>query len=174
MASRRRKKDRAKRLVSDVFPSLPPIGPLGPVNKVLQGAEALAQLLIEADPLRIITDDSQPNVAQERARTVTNMVNDPRIVIDEEMARIINDPDMMITFAGLMRIPRSTQFDRSNILPNLPADRRRTRKKTKTDKNMSKALRMANAKFRKKNGQLRKGATQAKIMKYAHRLLRKM
>lgn len=174
MASKRRKKDRAKRLVSDVLPDIPPIGIGAPINRVLRGAEALSGILIEADPLRIITDDSTSNVAQERARTVTNMVNDPRIIIDEEMARIINDPDMMITSAGLMRIPRSTQFDRSNILPNLPDDRRRTRRKTKTDKNMSKALRMANAKFRKKNGQLRKGATQAKIMKYAHRLLRKM
>lgn len=168
------KKDRAKRLVSDVIPTLPPIGPLAPINRVLTGAEALAQMLIEADPLRIITDDSTSNTAAERARTVTNMVNDPGIVIDEEMARIINDPEMMMTSAGLMRIPRSTQFDRSNLLPNLPEPSKRTRRKTKTDKNMSKALRMANARFRKKNGQLRKGATQAKIMKYAHRLLRKM
>jgi len=35
-------------------------------------------------------------------------------------------------------------------------------------------LRLANERFRKKNGSLRKGATQTQIMKYAHRLLRKM
>jgi hypothetical protein len=39
---------------------------------------------------------------------------------------------------------------------------------------MSKALRQANDKFRKKNGQLRKGATQADIMRFAHKLVRRM
>lgn len=60
------------------------------------------------------------------------------------------------------------------ILPITPEIKKKSRKKTKTDKNMSKALRMANARFRKKNGSLRKGATQGKIMKYAHKLLKKM
>lgn len=71
-------------------------------------------------------------------------------------------------------IRRSNQFRRDLILPSYALPTKRTRKKTKTDKNMSKALRMANERFRKKNGQLRKGATQAKIMKYAHKLLKKM
>lgn len=71
-------------------------------------------------------------------------------------------------------IRSSRQFDRQNLLPRFSAPVKRTRKKTKTDKNMSKALRLANERFRKKNGSLRKGASQTKIMKYAHRLLRKM
>ena len=71
-------------------------------------------------------------------------------------------------------IRSSRQFDRQNLLPRFKAKAPRTRKKTKTDKDMSKALRLANERFRKKNGSLRKGATQTKIMKYAHRLLRKM
>ena len=71
-------------------------------------------------------------------------------------------------------IRRSRQFDRQNLLPRFSAPIKRTRRKTKTDKNMSKALRLANERFRKKNGSLRKGATQTQIMKYAHRLLRKM
>jgi len=71
-------------------------------------------------------------------------------------------------------IRRSGQFRRDMILPDLPADTKRTRKKTKTDKNMSKALRMANDRFRTKKGKLRKGASQAKIMKYAHKLLKRM
>jgi hypothetical protein len=71
-------------------------------------------------------------------------------------------------------IRSSRQFDRQNLLPRFSAPVKRTRKKTKTDRNMSKALRLANERFRKKNGSLRKGATQTKIMKYAHKLLRKM
>jgi hypothetical protein len=72
----------------------------------------------------------------------------------------------------------SRQFSRANIVGGINLENRpgskRTRKKTKTDKNMSKALRLANERFRKKNGSLRKGATQSKIMKYAHKLLKKM
>ncbi len=47
------------------------------------------------------------------------------------------------------------------------------RKKRKGPK-MSKALKQSNARFRKKSGDLRAGATQAKIMSYAHKLRRKM
>lgn len=71
-------------------------------------------------------------------------------------------------------IRASGQFDLQNLLPRFSEQKKRTRRKTKTDKNMSKALRLANERFRKKNGSLRKGATQTKIMKYAHKLLKKM
>jgi len=69
----------------------------------------------------------------------------------------------------------SRQFSRANIVGGINLEKpKRTRRKTKTDKKMSKALRLANERFRKNNGQLRKGATQSKIMKYAHKLLKKM
>lgn len=71
-------------------------------------------------------------------------------------------------------IRSSGQFRRDLILPDITSKPKRTRKKTKTDKMMSKALRQANDKFRKTNGQLRKGATQAQIMRYAHKLVRRM
>ena len=48
------------------------------------------------------------------------------------------------------------------------------RKKGKKDPKMAKALRKANKMMRTKSGKLRKGATQAKIMKKAHQLRRKM
>ena len=51
-----------------------------------------------------------------------------------------------------------------------PTKSRRKRK----DPKMAKALRQSNARFRKKNGNLRAGATQAKIMSYANKLRRKM
>lgn len=71
-------------------------------------------------------------------------------------------------------IRQSGQFRRDMILPRIQEKPKRTRKKTGTDKMMSKALRQANEKYRKANGQLRKGATQAQIMRYAHKLVRRM
>ncbi len=71
-------------------------------------------------------------------------------------------------------IRQSGQFRRDMILPDLQEKPKRTRKRTGTDKMMSKALRQANDKFRKKNGQLRKGATQSQIMRHAHKLVKKM
>lgn len=88
---------------------------------------------------------------------------------DEAVQAVLADID-----SGRDVIRSSRQFDRQNLLPRFSAPVKRTRRKTKTDKNMSKALRLANERFRKKNGSLRKGASQSKIMKYAHRLLRKM
>ena len=53
--------------------------------------------------------------------------------------------------------------------PTVPKPR-----KKRKDPKMSKALKQANNRYRKKNGALRAGATQAKIMSYAHKLRRKM
>jgi hypothetical protein len=60
---------------------------------------------------------------------------------------------------------------RMGVLPSAkPGKAKRKRK----DPKMAKALRQSNARFRKKNGAMRAGATQAKIMSYAHKLRRKM
>lgn len=92
-------------------------------------------------------------------------------LLDEELVSMVLD-DIQ---TGRDVIRQSRQFSRANIVGgiNLEAPKR-TRKKTKTDRNMSKALRMSNERFRKKNGQLRKGVTQSQVMKYAHKLLKKM
>lgn len=55
--------------------------------------------------------------------------------------------------------------------PRIPVAKSRRKRK---DPKMSKALKAANNRFRKKDGNLRKGATQAKLMSYAHKLRRKM
>ena len=47
-------------------------------------------------------------------------------------------------------------------------------KRRKKNKKLGKALRQANSKLRLKNGSLRKGKTQADVMKLAHRLMKKM
>ena len=106
----------------------------------------------------------------------------------EELLEVLSDDDFADTpmidavlediQTGRDVIRDSRQFSRANIVGGINLENssrsKRTRKKTKTDKKMSKALMLANDRFRKKNGSLRKGATQSKIMKYAHKLLRKM
>lgn len=61
-----------------------------------------------------------------------------------------------------------------NNSPAPAPKRRKTAKAVRGAKKMSKALKQANQKYRKKNGDLRAGRTQADIMRYAHKLRRKM
>ena len=127
----------------------------------------------------------QQNLAANRARlqALMGVVNDDSIELTPEDVKIINDPQMrmmsngdVVRKTGRDMIRRSGQFSRANLLMGLGdvSPPKRSRKRTSTDKKMSKALRLANGKFRKKNGSLRKGATQAQIMRYAHKLLKKM
>lgn len=62
------------------------------------------------------------------------------------------------------------------VLGNDTESAKNTRQKRprKANPKLAKALKAANARFRKKNGDLRSGATQAKIMSYAHKLRRGM
>ena len=120
--------------------------------------------------------DDQRREMEEDARreAVRRVVNDPGIGIDPTLLQVINDPNMVMDRDMVVRRRRSSspfasQFRLDKILP-----RKRTRKKTKTDKNMSKALRAANERLRTKNGKLRKGKTQADVMRLAHRLRKKM
>jgi len=170
VATKREKKDKAKALI----PTIPiPIRRLTPAGRLYDTAATLAKLLIESDPLRIISDDP-----------VEQMVNDPNFKMTPELMELINDDSIIMSNgslqsagevpSGLDVIRRSGQFDLQNLLPRNVQPEKRTRKKTKTDKNMSKALRMANQRFRTKKGKLRKGASQAAIMKFAHKLLKKM
>lgn len=124
----------------------------------------------------------QQNLEANRRRleALMGVVNDDSIELTPDDVKIINDPQMrmmsngeVVKRTGRDIIRSSGQFRRSGLLMGIDVSRR-TRKKTSTDKKMSKALRLANEKFRKKNGSLRKGATQAQIMRYAHKLLKKM
>lgn len=127
---------------------------------------------------------AQLDANRARMEAMMTLVNDDKIELSADEVKVINDKSMRMMPNGEVVkrtapkardiIRRSGQFSLQNILPDLPKTARRVRKKTKTDKNMSKALRLANERFRKKNGQLRKGATQTKIMKYAHKLLKRM
>jgi hypothetical protein len=127
-------------------------------------------------------DDFRRDAERDRAEAaLREVVNNTNIKIDKELQSAINDDRMVMdqrmrirkldseaTRNGLSRVRSSGQFRRDLILP-----RKRTRKKTKMDKTMSKCLKMANKKMRKKNGQLRKGKTMRDVMRLAHRLCRK-
>ena len=185
MATKREKKEDAKRRIRENVPTLPiprffP-APLRLPNLVLRGAETIGQGLVELDPLGIITDDSAAlDTSNVGSRLMMAMVNDPNFVMTDDMVDMINDPDTMLVSNGseMMKINgrnvmrRSGQFRRDKLLPRTNGKRART--KTKTDKLMSKALAEANLRYRKKNGQLRKGKTQADVMRLAHRLRKKM
>ena len=127
-------------------------------------------------------DDFRRDAERDRAQqALREVVNNTNIKIDKELQSAINDDRMVmdqrgkirrmdsgVRETGRSRIRGSSQFRRDLILP-----RKRTRKKTKMDRTMSKCLKMANKKFRKKNGQLRKGKTMRDVMRHAHRLCKK-
>jgi len=184
VATKREKKEKAKSLI----PTIPvPIRRLTPAGRLYQAATLVAQGLIDADPLGIITNDPIPRSLEfigPRENPLKEIINDPNIKMTTELMEVINDDSIVMVDDQLVRaedlptgrevIRGSGQFDRQNLLPRFSDSPKRTRKKTKTDKNMSKALRQANERFRTKSGKLRKGASQAQIMKYAHKLLKKM
>ena len=192
--TKREKKEEAKRLIDDAVPTLPiprfAPAPVRGLNLILRGAEALGQGLVEVDPLGIITDDSVRTQSSRRVRPVQGpiteeefmmaMVNDPEFKLTQDQVDLINNDERMLMSNGSEMVEvngrdvirRSGQFRRDMILPR--TNQKRTRKKTKTDKNMSVALAEANSRLRTKNGKLRKGKTQGDVMRLAHRLRRKM
>lgn len=175
--TKREKKEEAKRRIDDAVPTLPvprfAPAPVRGLNLLLKGAETLAQGLVEVDPLGIITEPSRTAAAPAAKQTMMAMVNDPSFKLTADDVALINDDSRMVadTGMGIVEIASrdSRQFERQNILP-----RKRTRKKTKTDKDMSKALEEANRRMRTSKGKLRKGKTQADVMRLAHRLRKKM
>ena len=82
---------------------------------------------------------------------------------------------MMLTVDEYLALRRLLDSEKESEGASLALrDEKKTRKKTKTDRNQSKALRMANEKLRNKNGSLKKGKSQADVMTLAHKLRRKM
>ena len=138
------------------------------------------------DRRRALEEQRMAQLDANRARldAMLTLVNDDDITLSSEEVAVVNDKSLRMMPNGEVvsrRAPgardiirRSGQFSRQNLLPTFSSSPKRRRKKTKTDKNMSKALRLANEKFRTAKGKLRKGASQAQIMKYAHKLLKKM
>ena len=55
-----------------------------------------------------------------------------------------------------------------------PSPRKRSRTSTARDGKLSRALKTVNGRARKKNGSFKKGWTQGRVMREAHKLVRKM
>jgi hypothetical protein len=98
----------------------------------------------------------------------------------EEMRFLINDPTLRVSSRG--RITRTRPSGRDVIrssgqfaMQGFDLPKKKPRKKNKKHcSNLSQCLRQANSELRTKRGSLRKGKTQADIMRRAQRLLRKM
>ena len=192
MARKRTKKEAKERI--DDLPILPPIptpvrpyipAPIRALYLLQRPAKALAKVLVDADPLNRLEDETTTTERLEAGREAFEiLVNDPNIKMGAEELQMINDDNVKVVRTGNGSIPidtglstirRSGQFAPQNILLGTDVSpRKRRRKKTKTDKNMSKALREANNRLRTKKGVLRKGKTQADVMRLAHRLRKKM
>jgi len=191
----RKNKQRLKDALSKLPRAPPAAGLPGRVfNLALAGRDPLVdaaniafqnelQLQAAAELLNRLEIDKRP-ISQPEAIQILLQQGKQAVTTGEELLQVLSDDDFADTplidavvedvQTGRDVIRGSRQFELQNLLPRTRAEVKRTRRKTKTDKNMSKALRLANERFRKKNGSLRKGASQSKIMKYAHRLLRKM
>lgn len=109
---------------------------------------------------------------------LVRVVNDPTIKITPTIMKAINDPKkVMLPNRQIVKATApaaasfAQQMGRSPIYP--PTAMKRTRKIGKRDRTMSSCLKEANARGKLKNGKFRKGWTQSRIMKYAHKLCNK-
>jgi hypothetical protein len=132
--------------------------------------------------------DLRDEIAREMEDMQRDLDNDARRRFEAEMKRltaedvrrIVNDSNIMVTSDGRISsrrpsgrdvIRRSGQFAMQGF--DLPVKKPRKKNK-KHCKNLSQCLRQANAELRTKRGAIRKGKTQADIMRRAQKLLRKM
>lgn len=87
---------------------------------------------------------------------------------------------MMLTpdeYMAIMRLISSEKESEGSSLSDRRMDdkpKRRSRKARTADKKLSAAFTEANARYRKKDGSLRSGRTQADIARLAHKLRKKM
>ena len=89
---------------------------------------------------------------------------------------------MMLTPDEYMSLMRLITFERESEGSSLairdststPPVKKRSRSARAADKKLSKAFKDANARYRKKDGSLRSGRTQADIARLAHKLRKKM
>lgn len=113
---------------------------------------------------------------------MADVVNDPALVIDNDMMKAVNDPEMVMLPTGeLARVTQrrslGSQFGAqfgTGFGFDLPKDKPKKKSKRKKNPKLSAAFKEANRLLRTKNGKLRKGRTQADIARLAQRLRRKM
>ena len=77
-------------------------------------------------------------------------------------------------YEALRRMISSERESEGASLAARESSKPKKRKKTARDRAMKKAIPMANARYKKKNGQFRAGRSQADVMRYANKLADKM
>ncbi len=95
-----------------------------------------------------------------------------------ELKKVLPKPFNQLTDVAIQTQTQGIQgtaaAERAIVRGTAKGTRKVTKKARASRKNLSKALREANSKLRLKNGKLRKGKTQADVMKLAQKLKRKM
>ena len=189
--------EEAMRIVNESTGIVGTIGTAIPLTRPFARATASAvrrsaKLLLESGALDSYIDSEITRLSRQRGFDIVDVEKKSRAELLFDLAEagidILADPevqkeldeldrasrDMGTPLPGREVIRRSGQFSRQNLLPDITGISRKQRKKSKNDKNMSEALKQANSKLRKKNGQLRKGKTQRDVMRLAQRLAKKM
>lgn len=189
--------EEAMRIVNESTGIVGTIGTAIPITRPFARATASAvrrsaKLLLDSGALDSYIDGEITRLSRERGFDIVDVEKKSRADLLFDLAEagidVLADPavqeeldaldrasrEMGTPLPGREVIRRSGQFSRQNLLPVFSEVQKRTRKKTKTDKNMSKALAQANKDLRTKSGKLRKGKTQGDVMRRAHMLRKKM
>lgn len=135
-------------------------------------------------PSRKTTSPSELSRFQQASRSsvdrLAEVVNDPDIILDNEIVKTINDPELvMLSNGNVARLQKQSLGSRfgaqfgTGFGFNLPADKPKRRKRKKNPK-LARAMREANARGRKKNGGFKKGYDQARIARLAQKILKRM
>ena len=114
--------------------------------------------------------------------TATSFVNSPagEAAIGKAVTITLGESNVdsgNFAMGGLVMSPTLAMIGEAGpemIVPLVKPKRKRSRSARTADKKLSKAFKMANEKLRKKNGQLKKGKTQADVARMAQRLRKKM
>jgi len=100
------------------------------------------------------------------------------IVFDPNTASVYGMRELAVSMNGnaiQITLPRRDGGDPfTPMVQEAPKPKRRSRSARSQDKKLSAAFKEANARYRKKDGSLRAGRTQADIARLAHKLKKKM
>ena len=113
----------------------------------------------------MLVDTDQVLIFDPNTRTLYSM---------NELPMFRNGLNLQVNLPTLAEL--QSQMGPGSDLPTLPGvePEKKKRKKTARDRAMKVAIKEANARYRKKNGQFRAGRTQADVMRLANKLADRM
>ena len=147
-------------------------GAPGLASRAIRGAQGLAGLLIEVDPLNRTAPAPTPTqntvTDMNRNEVIRTMVNDPGIKLTQEMVDIVNDDTMMIADNGQLMTPIGMNGRARTALYEFEENGTPMKKKRKVSK-YQKLLGQNLKALKKKHPRTKVTA----LMKKAHRMTRK-